>query len=156
MESWAITQADWEGTARQEGCSAAKLCSKWSLPEVKLAALWKLASPLPSTRSWISAHWGNWEVTVKTYHSDLIWFYNRLLWFKKAAECQRQRKMRLKLFRSGADCREWLTKIPLMLPHLTCIIPITFFAAVFLFTSRVKLSLALQIDCAFPVPYDST
>lgn len=118
------------------------LWSLWSFPEVKLGALWKLAS---SSRSWISAHWGNWEVTVKTYLtiSDLIWFYNRPLRVKKSTECQREGKMGLKLFKSGADWREWLTKAPLMLTHLTCMIPITLCAAVCPFTSRVKLSLAL-------------
>lgn len=39
---------------------------------------------------------GNWEVTVKTYYSDLIWFYYRLLWFKKATEMPRTEENEVK------------------------------------------------------------
>lgn len=141
VESWATTQEDWERTAGRKGAmqrnsARCGLSQRWNWLLFE-----SLPPPLPSTK--VESVHRELRRNCKTYHSDLIWFYNRLLWFKKATECQRQRKMGLKLFKSGVDCREWLTKTPLMLPHLTCMIPITLCAAVCLFTSRVKLSLAL-------------
>lgn len=164
LKGMEITQEDWERTPRKTGRGqpGRKGAMQRSSAQCGLSQQWnsRLFESLPVAQHHkLNLSTGNWKVTVKTYHSDLMWFYNGLLWFKKATECLRQTKMRLKLFKSGADCREWLTKAPLMLPYLARMIPITLCAAVCLLTSRVKLCLALQIDCAFPVPYtvfDST
>lgn len=67
-----------------------------TLLEVKLVALWKLASPTAQHQK-LNLCIGNWEITVKIYHSHLIQFYNRLLWFQRMPKTEENRVKTLQI-----------------------------------------------------------